>query len=76
MNDFWAQHIMGNTARTLAFCLVIGTLIGSTMPEFGNILAVWLEMERTHYFNKWFLATGILGILGFGLALHFRLSRG
>jgi len=63
---------MGSLARTMAFWLVIGTFIGSVLPEFGNLLALKLHLEYTHYFNKYFLVVGVLGILGFGLALYFR----
>ncbi len=63
---------MGNLTRTMALWLVIGTLIGSVLPEFGNLLAIKLQLGYTHYFNKYFLVVGILGILGFGLALYFR----
>ena len=63
---------MGSLTRVMALWLVIGTLIGSILPEFGNMLAIKLQLEYTHYFNKYFLVVGILGILGFGLALYFR----
>lgn len=75
MNDFWMSLVVGNTTRVMAFWLVIGTLIGSVMPEFGNLATPWLKIDCPHYFNQWFLVIGILGILGFGLTLFFRCVR-
>jgi len=62
---------LGNFARTMALWMVIGILVGSVMPEFGNLVARGLEI-KSHYFNGYFLVVGILGILGFGLALYLR----
>ena len=63
---------LGCVARIMALWMVIGILIGSVMPEFGNLAAIKLELGYTHYFNRYFLVVGILGILGFGLALYLR----
>jgi len=57
-------------ARAMALCIVlvflIGTAVGSVLPEFGNIVAIKLGIW-SHQFNIVFLALGIAGI---GLALY------
>ena len=62
---------LGDFARIMALWMVIGILIGSVMPEFGNLAAHKLAIYP-HYFNRYFLVVGILGIMGFGLALYLR----
>jgi len=54
---------MGNKTRTLALQFIFGTLIGSTLPEFGNLAAIALNLgdEKAHIFNSLFLALGIIG---------------
>ncbi len=58
-----------NTSRNLTLLLFIGVGIGSLMPEFGNLLAIKMGLQSSHYFNKYFLLVGILGIGIFGWAL-------
>ena len=62
---------MGDLSRSVAlhlvFVLLIGTLVGSVLPEFGNLLAQKLRLW-SHTFNVVFLAVGIVGI---GVALYF-----
>lgn len=65
---------MGNRTRVLAFWMVIATLIGSVAPEFGNLVALQNKVHP-HYYNRYFLMVGILGILGYGLALLIRLIK-
>ncbi|MBA7499249.1 hypothetical protein ES704_01989 [subsurface metagenome] len=65
---------MGNRTRTLAFWMVTATLIGSIAPEFGNLVALQTKVHP-HYYNRYFLVVGVLGILGYGLALLIRLVR-
>jgi len=61
---------MGVGARGLALCIIlvfiIGTAVGSVLPEFGNLLAQRLGIWG-HSFNILFLALGIAGV---GLALY------
>ena len=61
---------MGFETRGLALCFIlvflIGTAIGSVLPEFGNLLAARFSI-RAHFFNVYFL---VLGILGISLALY------
>ena len=61
---------MGDTARGLALCFIFvflfSTAIGSTLPEFGNLLATKIGIWA-HFFNVYFL---VLGIVGIGLALY------
>jgi len=64
---------MDNTTRAMALVLVpvflFGTLLGSLLPETGNVLAQLLRLpaDQNHIFNGVFL---VIGILGVGLALH------
>ena len=64
---------MDNKTRAVALVLVpvflFGTLIGSLLPESGNVLAQLLRLpgDSFHTFNGMFL---VIGILGIGLALH------
>lgn len=68
---------VGNMSRGTALLLVvvflIGTAVGSILPEFGNILArkagVW-----AHYFNIYFLIIGIIGVV-LALYLGYRCYR-
>lgn len=68
----WTHLFMGHPARILALCFFIGTIIGSMLPEFGNIATQWFKIAEAHYFNRYFLVVGLLGIVGFGVALYFR----
>ena len=70
---------MGNISRSVAFLPVLvflsGTLVGSLLPESGNVLAhiLGISNSQSHIFNPLFLAVGIVGIV---LALRFRHKRG
>jgi hypothetical protein len=61
---------MGNKTRGLALCamcvFLVGAAVGSTVPEFGDLLAKAIGI-RSHFFNTHFL---VLGILGIGVALY------
>ncbi len=61
---------MGDFARVMAFHTIViflaCTALGSTLPEFGNVVANRLGIWA-HSFNTLFL---ILGILGISLALY------
>lgn len=41
-----------------------GTLVGSILPEWGNVLAIYIGYRghTTHIFNPFFLAFGIIGV--------------
>ena len=58
-----------HASRNLTLLLLIGVGIGSVMPEFGNLVAIEMGLSESHYFNKYFLLVGILGMFGFGWAL-------
>jgi hypothetical protein len=63
---------MGIEARGVAlgiiFVIFIGTIIGSVLPESGNVLQHLLgNHKQAHAFNIVFL---IIGILGVGVALY------
>jgi len=61
---------LGDLSRIVALCIVaiflLGTAIGSVLPEFGNIVATRIGVGA-HQFNIVFLALGIVGV---GLALY------
>ncbi len=61
---------MGDLSRGVALCIIlvflVGTTIGSALPEFGNLVATRISI-RSHSFNIFFLALGIVGI---GVALY------
>ncbi len=61
---------MGRRSRSMAFRIIpvflLGTLVGSALPEFGNILAGKLGLW-SHEFNSAFLAVGVVGVM---LALY------
>ena len=61
---------MGDLSRVMALCIIliflIGTAIGSALPEFGNLLAHRISVG-SHSFNILFLAVGIVGV---GVALY------
>lgn len=67
-----ANSTVGSLTRGLAFrfvlILVIGTALGSTLPEAGDILALRLGIWP-HDFNVVFC---IVGFLGIGLAYYLR----
>ncbi len=57
---------MGRFTRKLALrtflIFLIGTAIGSTLPELGDVLAVHLKIEP-HFFNIFFLCVGFVGVV-------------
>lgn len=66
----WEAYItMGNTARGMAFCTVavilLGTAVGSMLPETGNVAAIMLDVPagQEHIFNPVFFALGFVGIV-------------
>jgi len=70
---------MGILSRSLAFRIVgmflLGTLLGSLLPESGNVLVHLLGNSEIdiHAFNPCFLALGVAGIV---LALRVGYRRG
>ncbi len=63
--------LSGHSARSIAFIVLIAVLVGNLLVESGNLLAIWLGLYA-HYFNKWFLVIGLVGVIGFGIALFRR----
>ena len=59
-------------ARVFALVLIVGAVLGGSLPELGNLAAMWLGLEHTHCFNGYFLVAGILGVIGCGIALYRR----
>ena len=61
-----AYDKVGIKSRSMAFRIVlvflIGTLVGSLLPETGTVLAHNLGIF-SHIFNPFFLALGIIGIV-------------
>jgi hypothetical protein len=67
---------MGSKTRGMAFRFIpvflISTAIGSTAPEFGDLLAQKIGIDA-HFFNIHFL---VLGIVGIGVALYLGYTGG
>lgn len=57
---------MGDISRSMALLFIIifliGTAVGSILPEFGTILADFFD-QRAHKYNIYFFILGILGIV-------------
>ena len=66
--DIWATVMAGDTPRNIALLVVSAILVGNVLCELGDLLAIRLGLD-SHYFNKYLLAIGLLGMLGFGVAL-------
>lgn len=66
-HSFWRNR----TARNITLSVFVAVLVGNLLCELGNLLAGWLGLYP-HYFNKWFLVIGLLGMCGFGIALFRR----
>ena len=71
MGDMWASFLGSHTARNIALLILIAIPLGNLLCESGNLLAGWLGLHA-HYFNKYFLIIGLLGMLCFGIALFRR----
>ena len=68
VENFGNTILAGFTPRSIALLVLIAIPLGNLLCESGNLLAGWLGLY-SHYFNKWFLVIGILGMCGFGFAL-------
>jgi len=68
VGNTWHTLLAGDTARSVALFILIAVLVGNLLCESGNLLAIRLALPG-HYFNKWFLVIGLLGMCGFGFAL-------
>ena len=71
MGNLRASLLAGNTARSIALLVFIAIPLGNLLCESGNLLAGSLGLY-SHYFNKWFLITGIAGVIGFSITLFRR----
>ena len=69
-NDMWTYYFGGSSARTHALMLCIGVVLGSTVPELGNLATYYLLPLAPHFFNKYFLLLGLLGLFVSYIALH------
>jgi len=65
----WSQLIEHHPTRVFALVLCVGVVLGGSLPELGNLVAYWTQAFTFHYFNKYFLLLGLLGVLGCGFAL-------
>lgn len=63
---------LGPRARILALLMVLGTLIGSPLPELGNVAAFVQKLGtgKGHAYNPVFLVVGLMGIVCSGVALY------
>ena len=71
MGDMWSSFLGSHTTRSVALLVLVAILVGNLLCESGNLLAIRLGLSG-HYFNKWFLIIGLIGMLGFGFALFRR----
>lgn len=71
MEDLWHTLMASGTARNIALLILVSILVGNLLCESGNLLAGRLELH-SHYFNKYLLAIGLLGMCCFGFALFRR----
>ena len=71
MGNIRIPFLAGHSSRNIAFLVLIAVPVGNLLCESGNLLAVWLGFA-SHYFNQWFLVIGIVGVIGFGIALFGR----
>lgn len=71
MADMWASLLASHTTRVVALLILISIFIGNLLCESGNMLAARLGLYP-HYFNKYFLIAGLIGMLCFGFALFRR----
>lgn len=62
-----------NSTRKFTLFVFVSILIGNLLLELGDLLAIKMGLT-SHYFNIWFLCAGILGLLGFSIALYRRRS--
>jgi len=58
-----------DVARTYALVFLVACVFGTSLPELGNFIAHWLRLGDDHYFNKYFLVGGIMGVVFCCLAL-------
>ena len=68
VEDMWATFLGSYSTRGIALLVFIAIPLGNLLCELGNLLAIRLGLHP-HYFNKYFLVIGILGMLCFGFAL-------
>lgn len=61
----WVGYSTRNVALRTVAVFLCGTLVGSVVPESGNVLAHMLEFPEGsgHFFNPCFLVIGIIGIV-------------
>jgi len=68
---FSLDSLSRGLALLAVLIFLVGTAVGSVLPEFGNLLAQRVGV-RSHQFNGIFLALGIAGI---GMALYLGYTR-
>ena len=71
MENMRHSFLGSNSSRSIALLVLVAIPLGNLLCESGNLLAGWLGLS-SHYFNKWFLVIGVVGILGFSIALFRR----
>lgn len=61
--------ISNSSTRSIALLVLISIFIGNLLPELGDLLAIKFGLY-SHYFNKPLFVIGIVGIIGFSIALY------
>ncbi len=72
-----AIHTRRAPTRILALVICSAVVFGGSIPELGNIWAFCNNFpeEAIHYFNKFFLLVGILGLIISSITLFCRFRR-
>ena len=65
----WAHYFGNPRTRVHALVLCIGVVLGGSVPELGNLVAYWTQAFVPHYFNRFFLVAGLVGVVVCGVAL-------
>jgi len=61
--DIRSTNMESDVTRIYALVFLIACVFGSSLPELGNFVAHWLRLSDAHYFNKYFLVAGFVGIV-------------
>jgi len=66
----WTTHYIElHPARVYALVVCIGVVLGGSLAELGDLSAYYVFHIGTYYFDKYFLALGVLGLIVSGFAL-------
>ena len=72
VEDSWSPFLADIAPRDVALFVLIAILVGNLLCELGVLLAIRLQLGSSHFFNKWLLAAGIIGIVVCSITLFCR----